>query len=74
MCVFLLFRKEEAREEDEVRENVYNVKRCEPVPLERGRYMSGFLPRALLAQTLGTEELCICICLYKRSRRAGESI
>jgi len=49
-CVFLLFRAEEAREEEEEGE-------------ERGRYMSGFLPRALLAQTLGTEELCICICL-----------
>jgi len=74
MCVFLLFRAEEAREEEEVREKAYIVKRSEPVPLERGRYISGFLPRALLAQTLGTEELCICICLYKRSRRAGERI
>jgi len=57
--------KEEARkgrgekrsqEEDEVGENAYNVKRSEPVPLERGRYMSGFLPWAPLARTLGAED------------------
>ena len=33
-----------------------NVKRSEPVPLERGCYMSCFLPRAPLARSLGAEE------------------
>jgi hypothetical protein len=32
------------KEEEEVGENTYNVKRSEPVPLERGRYMNDFLP------------------------------
>jgi len=36
--------------------------------------MSGFLPRARLARTLGAEELYVCICIYKMSRRAGERI
>jgi len=37
----------EARIEDrrnDVGKNAYNEKRSEPVPLERGRCMSGFLP------------------------------
>jgi len=58
-------REEERREEeDEVGENAYNVKRSEPIPLERGRYMSDSLPRAPLARTLGAEDLLyICICI-----------
>ena len=40
----ILFRAEEAREEDDVGENAYNMKCSELVPLERGCCISGFLP------------------------------
>ena len=40
----ILFRAEEAREEDDVGENAYNMKCSELVPLERGCRISGFLP------------------------------
>jgi len=62
----------QAKEEENVGKNVYDVKRNEPVPLERGRYKSGFLPRAPHARTIGAEESYICICTYKRSQWAGE--
>ena len=45
-----------SKEEDEVGENTCNMKRSEPVPLERGHYMSGFLPWAPLARTPGAED------------------
>ena len=43
----IVFRATEARIEDrrnDVGKKAYNEKRSEPVPLERGRCMSGFLP------------------------------
>ena len=42
------------------------MKRSEPVPLERGHHMSGFLPRAPLAWTLGAEELSYIFYVYLR--------
>ena len=54
------------KEEEEVGENAYDVVRSELVPLERGRFMSGFLPSAPLARTLGAADssyIYICTCL-----------
>jgi len=53
-----------SKEEDEVRENAYNVKRSESVPIERGRHMSDFLPKAPLARTLGAEESYMYVYVY----------
>ena len=41
-------------------------------PLEHGRCLSGFLPRAPHTGTLGVEGSYICICMYKRSQWAGQ--
>jgi len=52
-------RSRSKRREDDVGKKPYNVKRSEPVPLERRRCMSEFLPRAPLARAVGAEESCI---------------
>ena len=49
-------KKNSKRREGDVRKNAYTMKRSEQVPLERGRCMSGFLPRAPHARTLEAEE------------------
>jgi len=45
-----------SRRRDDIGENTCDVRRSEPVPSERWRHMSGFLPWAPLAWTLGAEE------------------
>jgi len=51
-----VFWGEEAKEEEDVGENAYNMKRSELALLERGHCMSGFLPREPLARTPGAEK------------------
>ena len=49
-------REARSKEDNEVGKNAYNMKRSEPAPLERGRYMSGLLPQAPLVRKPGAED------------------
>ena len=52
-----------SRERDDIEENACDVKRSEPVPRERWRHMSGFLPRAPRADA-GGRRVVVDIYIY----------